>query len=368
MSRKSHTLDDVQFGKSSSLARITLNRPGSLNALSLSMVRDLLTILSACASDSRVQHVLIESSNNKAFCAGGDIRFLYDACHAGKEKNYAFLQDFFTTEYTVNHLIHHYPKPYIALLDGVVMGGGMGIVQSSSPLRLRVATERTRMAMPEVNIGLFPDVGGSYFLSRMPGETGTWLALTGETINAADAIYANLADVLVPALSLPTLRTELSTLNVDPLQQIRQLVDSCNAEIPLLPSQFMKHRERIDYHFSQDSVPAILNSLDNDTHPFARQTAANIRRRSPLMLCVTLAQLRQGRTMTIAECLRMERTMMHHCFQHPDALEGIRAAIIDKDNQPQWRPTSLEDVTDEMVARFFEPVWAEDAHPLRHLL
>lgn len=361
--------EDLIWESGKSLVAITLNRKHALNALSADMIRNLMSTLSAYESNGEVRGVLIDSSSPKAFCAGGDIRFLHEARRTGKDERYARLQSFFTEEYTLNHLIHRYPKPYIALLDGVVMGGGMGITQSSAPFRLRIVTERTRMAMPEVNIGLFPDVGGSYFLSRMPGETGTWMALTGETINTADALYAGLADIFVRGDRLPALRNELLwTHDSDLLQLVRRFAAPFKEEVHPLQSLFAEHRERIDQHFSEESVPAILASLDSDTHPFAKQTAATIRRRSPLMLCVTLEQLRRGRTMTISQCLRMERTMMHHCFEHPDALEGIRAAIIDKDNRPRWQPAALEAVSSAMVDRFFSPVWSELDHPLRDLV
>lgn len=357
--------EDLLSESGRSLVAITLNRKHALNALSTDMIRNLMNTLSACESNAEIRGVLIESSSPKAFCAGGDIRFLHDA---RRTERYAKLRRFFTEEYRLNHLIHRYSKPYIALLDGVVMGGGMGIAQSSSAFRLRIVTERTRMAMPEVNIGLFPDVGGSYFLSRMPGETGTWMALTGETINATDALYAGLADVFIPGDELFALRNELLTAyDSDPLQLAGQFTAAFDKETYSLRSLFAEHRERIDHHFSKESVAAILASLDGDTHPFAAQTAAAIRRRSPLMLCVTLEQLRRGKTMTIEQCLRMERSMMHHCFEHPDALEGIRAAIIDKDNRPRWRPATLKDVSPDMVERFFMPAWSEHDHPLRDL-
>lgn len=343
---------------------VTLNRAQALNALSLEMIRGLSAALSAWSHDSHIQAVLIESVSPKAFCAGGDLRFFYEIfCEAGMT-NSPLLEAFFTEEYTLNHLIHHYPKPYIALLDGLVMGGGMGISQSSSPLRLRIVTERTRMAMPEVNIGLFPDVGGSYFLSRMPGETGTWLALTGETIGAADALHTGLADIFVPSDTLPALRDMLQACDTDHIHSARHFCTPFAEKMDTNSGALARHRQLIDKHFSLNSAQDIMRSLAGDADPFARHTAELMRQRSPLLLCVTLEQLRRGRTMTLAECLRMERAMMHHCFAHPDAMEGIRAAIIDKDNRPQWQPATIEEVSKDMVQRFFAPVWSDEAHPL----
>ncbi|GGI54808.1 enoyl-CoA hydratase/isomerase family protein [Oxalicibacterium solurbis] len=346
---------------------VSLNRAQALNALSLEMIRGLNAALSSWLQDSHIQAALIESVSPKAFCAGGDLRFFYEIfCNAGMA-NSPLLEAFFTEEYTLNHLIHHYHKPYIALLNGLVMGGGMGISQSSSPLRLRIVTEQTRMAMPEVNIGLFPDVGGSYFLSRMPGETGTWLALTGETIGAADALHTGLADIFVPSDTLPALRDMLQARDTDHIHAARHFCAPFEEKVDTNSGTLARHRQLIDKHFSLDSVQDIMHSLADGADPFARHTAETMRRRSPLLLCVTLEQLRRGRTMTIAECLRMERTMMHHCFEHPDAMEGIRAAIIDKDNRPQWQPATIEEVSEDMVQRFFAPVWRDETHPLRGL-
>src|SRR5471032_3216996 len=184
---------------------ITLDRPKALNSLSLAMVRDITRALLAWRDDTSVDAVVIRSSSAKAFCAGGDIRFFYDVGRATPQGGSALLEDFFTEEYALNHLIHHYPKPYIALMDGVVMGGGMGVAQGGPDCRIRVVTERTKMAMPEVNIGLFPDVGGSYFLSRAPGQLGNYLGLTGLTIGAADALYVGLADHFVPEAQMAAL-------------------------------------------------------------------------------------------------------------------------------------------------------------------
>ena len=184
---------------------LTLDRPKALNSLSLQMIRELTRTLLSWRTDAAIDAVVIRSSSEKAFCAGGDIRFFYDAGQSTPAAGSALLEDFFSEEYALNHLIHHFPKPYIALMDGVVMGGGMGISQSGSGTQLRIVTERTKMAMPEVNIGLFPDVGGSYFLPRTPGQIGNYLGITGDTIGAADAIHAGLADIYIPSAQIPAL-------------------------------------------------------------------------------------------------------------------------------------------------------------------
>jgi enoyl-CoA hydratase/carnithine racemase len=345
---------------------ITLDRPKALNSLSLDMVRALTASLLAWRSDASVDAVVITSSSEKALCAGGDIRFFHQAGHATPTGGSALLEDFFTEEYALNHLIHFYPKPYIALMDGVVMGGGMGIAQGGPDCGLRIVTERTKMAMPEVNIGLFPDVGGSHFLSHAPGALGMYLGLTGLTIGAADALYVGLADVFVPAEQLPALQALIaSTPGAQLAQAIRAFAAPLKAQAGA--SELQAQRALVDRHFGADSVQAVMASLEGDEHPFAQKALAAMRQRSPLMMCVTREMLARGAALDVADCLRMERSLVRRNFEHGEVLEGVRALVIDKDNTPKWNPPSLEQVTPEMVARFFEPVWPAHAHPLRNL-
>ncbi len=347
---------------------LTLNRPKALNSLSLEMIRALTSALLAWRADPAVHAVVIRSASEKAFCAGGDIRFFYDAGRATPAEGSASLEDFFTEEYALNHLIHHYPKPYIALMDGVVMGGGMGIAQSGVANQLRIVTERTKMAMPEVNIGLFPDVGGSYFLPRAPGQIGNYLGLTGETIGAADAIYAGLADIYIPSAQIPALNALLSHPGSTDLRQtIRNFAAPFQTEIELGNSTLALQRTLIDRHFSLASVTAIVTSLATDSNPFAQKIVATLQKRSPLMMCVTLELLKRGAKLGVADCLRLERSLVRRCFEHKEILEGVRALVIDKDNAPRWDPAQLADVTEELVASFFAPPWPEHAHPLRAL-
>ncbi|MEW7849978.1 enoyl-CoA hydratase/isomerase family protein [Massilia aurea] len=343
---------------------ITLDRPKALNSLSLAMVRALTAILLEWRLDAGVDAVLITSSSEKALCAGGDIRFFHEVGNATPQGGSALLEDFFTEEYALNHLIHFYPKPYIALMDGVVMGGGMGIAQSGPECGLRIVTERTRMAMPEVNIGLFPDVGGSHFLSHAPGRLGMYLGLTGLTIGAADALYVGLADVFVASTDLPALNALIETT---PGAQLPAAIRAF-AAAPVGESELQANRARIDAHFGADSVAAILASLEGDASPFAQKALSAMRQRSPLMMCVTRELLLRGAALDVADCLRMERSLVRRNFEHGEVLEGVRALVIDKDNAPQWNPASLGLVTDQMVARFFEPVWPAHAHPLRDLV
>ncbi|UGQ46809.1 enoyl-CoA hydratase/isomerase family protein [Massilia endophytica] len=345
---------------------ITLDRPKALNSLSLDMVRAITAALQQWRDDTNIAAVIIRSTSEKALCAGGDIRFFYEVGQATPRGGSALLEDFFTEEYALNHLIHFYPKPYIALMDGVVMGGGMGIAQGGPDCGVRIVTSRTKMAMPEVNIGLFPDVGGSHFLSHAPGKLGMYLGLTGATVGAADALYLDLADHFVPERELDALS---SLLAATPGRELRTAIASfCQ---PLREgagaSELEAQRALIDRHFAHSTVAAIMDSLRSDAAPFAQKALKMMELRSPLMMCVTQELLRRGASMSVADCLRMERNLVRRNFEHGEVIEGVRALVIDKDNQPKWNPPSLAEVSDAMVSRFFEPVWPAAAHPLRHL-
>ncbi|ADU99688.1 enoyl-CoA hydratase/isomerase family protein [Alicycliphilus denitrificans] len=344
---------------------ITLNRPKALNALSLGMVRDLMATLLAWQHDDKVLAVAIRGNGREgpfgAFCAGGDIRFLHAAGSVGNPQ----LEDFFTEEYALNHLIHNYGKPYIAFMDGIVMGGGMGISQGGS---LRIVTERTKMAMPETAIGLFPDVGGGYFLSRCPGRVGEWLALTGDTIGAADAIAFGLADGFLPADQQAAVWEGLGTQAFADGAAAQQWVAS---KFVAAGACQISARTQIDQYFALDGVSAIVAALERANDDWARATAATLRKRSPLMLHVVLEQIRRARAMGLADDLRMERDMVRHCFYlrpgESETLEGIRALAVDKDQNPAWRPARIEDVSPELVQAFFKSPWPAHAHPLAAL-
>jgi len=356
----------VHTSVSNRTGTIILDRPKALNSLSLAMVRALTATLLAWRGDDGIDAVVIRSSSEKAFCAGGDIRFFYDAGRSTPQGGSALLEDFFTEEYALNHLIHFYPKPYIALMEGVVMGGGMGVSQGGPDCRVRIVTDKTKMAMPEVNIGLFPDVGGSYFLGRAPGSTGYYLGLTGLTIGAADALYTGLADHYVPQAEMAALAALIAATEGSALRDaIAAFAAPFRASLG--PSALEAERATIDRHFSGASVPAIRASLAADQGAFAQHALKAMDTRSPLMMCVTHELLQRGAKLSVADCLRMERTLVRHNFEDGEVLEGVRALVIDKDNAPKWTPAALADVSGDMVQRFFSPVWPAHAHPLRHL-
>jgi len=348
------------------LGLITLNRPQALNALSLAMVRDVTALLEAWRLDPAIQAVVIHGASREGrsvFCAGGDIRFFHQAALAGD----ASLGEFFTDEYRLDHLIHTYPKPCIALMDGVVMGGGMGLAQGC---KLRAVTESSRLAMPETGIGLFPDVGGGWFLAQCPGHVGEWLALTGEVVQAGDAIEMGLADVFVPAAEWPAMLETLRTAEQPSAEHVVATVMEHSAVAP--DALQMPSLDQIDAHFGHATVAAIVASLGADASAWAQTQLAQLRKRSPLMLAVALEQIRRARGLSLGEDLRMERDMVHHAFHlrpgvASETVEGIRALAIDKDHTPRWNPARIEDVTLAMVEVFFASPWAADAHPLRDL-
>ena len=318
--------DEIVAHVRAGVATVTLNRPQALNALTFGMLEALRDWLDRWEKDDAVRMVVLRGAGPKAFCAGGDIRALYAQLAAGATD----LHRFFAVEYALDYRIHTYPKTIVAVMDGIVMGGGMGISQGAS---VRLVGDRTKMAMPETAIGLFPDVGGSYFLSRVPGKVGVYLGLAGPTIGAADAIYCGLADVYVGTQEAPA------------------------AELEAL-------RPAIDRHFGEPTVERIVESLRREDDPRYREWAARtieaLSRRSPTLLAVTLEALRRGAQLSPADCFRMELNLIHGCFEQGDMREGIRALIIEKDNQPRWKPAGS-------VEPFFRPRWAPDRHPLASL-
>ena len=349
------------------LGILTLNRPKALNALSLDMIRAITTQLLAWREDPQVGAVLLRGANREgkapAFCAGGDIRYFHEAALAGDPR----LEDFFSEEYALNHLVHTFGKPTLVLMDGITMGGGMGLSQGAS---MRIVTEHGKLAMPETNIGLFPDVGGGWFLARMPGHLGEYLGLSGQALGAADALAVDWADVCVKADRLDDLVQALvdatAVDGVGALSAVNAFAADAGA------SSLRARRDLVDRVFAAPDLAAIMAALAAEEGEFAAALASNLSRRSPLMMAVTLAQIRRARTMTLADDLRMERGLVRHCFHlRPGAasetLEGIRALVVDKDQAPRWNPAAIADVDSAMVDAFFVSPWPAHAHPLRDL-
>ncbi|MDP2418046.1 MAG: enoyl-CoA hydratase/isomerase family protein [Hydrogenophaga sp.] len=343
---------------------ITLNRPQALNALSLGMIRSITQVLLDWRDDHHVLAVVVRGMSKAgpfgAFCAGGDIRFFHQAALNGNPE----LEDFFTEEYALNHLIHTYAKPYIALMDGIVMGGGMGISQGAS---LRIVTERSKMAMPETGIGLFPDVGGGYFLSRCAGRLGEYLALTGLVLDGRAAMAVGFADGFIDSGRLAGLWNSLAQT---PFENGASVERWCASHLSTSTLPVPWPVLEVNRVFGLNNVPQIMEALAATDSEWAHATLANLHKRSPLMLHVVLEQIRRARGMGLAEDLRMERNMVRRCFQlrpgsASETVEGIRALAVDKDHQPRWNPARVEDVTPDLVAPFFESPWPAHAHPLR---
>ncbi len=346
------------------VAHLTLNRPQVLNALSYDMIKAMADLFTQWSKDDAVQAIVMRGAGEKAFCAGGDIRALRESALGGGTLHH----DYFIDEYRLDYQLHRYVKPVICLLDGFVMGGGMGISQGSG---YRIVGPKTRMAMPETGIGLFPDVGGSSFLSR--SKVGLYLGLTGQIIKAADALYAGLADRYLSSERITELVAALDTVrwSAKPVDDVAGLIERF-ASPPPEPATLQPLQAIIDRHFAPGRrVQDIIATLDADTDcatgEWASATAATLKKRSPTLLEVTRRQLSRGGKQTLAENFRMELGMVYRCFEHGDLMEGIRAVILDKDNAPKWSPAALADVREEEVATFFANRWETTPHPLQNL-
>lgn len=334
------------------VGHLTLNRPAGLNALTLPMVRQLHQQLDAWAIDPLVHAVVLRGEGPKGFCAGGDIRSLYDSYKAGDSLH----RDFFVEEYALDLCIHHYRKPIVALMDGFTLGGGMGLAQGAE---LRVVTERSRLAMPETGIGYFPDVGGSYFLSRIAGELGTYLGVSGVQIQAADALYCGLADWFVDSSRMATLDERLDALkwSEQPLKDLQGVLAKLGTQALDNPP-LAALRPAIDHFFALPDVGSIMEQLRAvtvaDTHAWAVSTADLLATRSPLAMAVTLEMLRRGRHLSLEDCFAMELHLDQQWFDRGDLIEGVRALIIDKDKQPRWNPATVDALSRSRVDPFFE--------------
>jgi enoyl-CoA hydratase len=335
--------DEVICEKQGAAGLIVLNRPKALNALTLGMVRGMRRALDAWAEDPAVTRIVVTGAGEKAFCAGGDIRRLHDLGRAGDT---AEALAFWGEEYQLNALIHRYAKPYVSLIDGIVMGGGVGV---SVHGRYRVGGPRYLFAMPEVGIGFFPDVGGIYALPRLPGKTGMYLALTGERVYLADAA----------ALGLVT-----HAVSADATAAIRQaLIDGTPVEETLAthavdpgPAPLAEHRALIDECFAADSVPGILDRLDKagaGGSDFAAKTAATIRTKSPTSLSIAFEQMRRGGSLDFEEAMRTDFRIVSRIAEGHDFYEGVRAVLIDKDNKPAWKPATLAEIDPDAIAHHF---------------
>jgi enoyl-CoA hydratase len=336
---------EILFENRGAVGLVVLNRPKALNALTRDMCLALADKLRAWERDASIKLVVVRGAGDRAFCAGGDIRRLYDS---GLAKD-GYAEGFYADEYRTNAQIKHYPKPYVALIDGIVMGGGVGVSVHGSH---RVVTEKTLYAMPETGIGLFPDVGGTYFLPRSPGETGMYLGLTGARLKAADTVHVGVGMHYVPSASLDGLVDALAALT-----------DASGVDAVLArfaqdpgPAPIATRRDEIDRHFSKDSVEAVVASLEADGSDWAAEQAKTIRTKSPISLKVTFRQIREGAKLGFDDCMKLEFRLTRRFIAGHDFYEGVRAVIVDKDNAPKWRPDRLEDIGEAAVDAYFAPL------------
>jgi len=344
---------DVIVRREGAAGVIRLNRPKTINALTVEMCREIEAALDRFETDTDVSVIVLEGAGERGLCAGGDIRGLYESSRVAGDLGKVFWRE----EYILNARIAKYPKPYVAFMDGLVMGGGVGLSGHASH---RVVTDRTKLAMPEVGLGFFPDVGGTWLLSRAPGEIGTYFALTGQTMNGPDAIHARFADAVVPAAKLPALREALTGISRG----------ATSAEVSKVISQFATGevagpvaamQARIDALFAYDSMQDIVSALKRDDSEFARATLKTLGEKSPRGMAVTLKLLRLAHQAgSLEECLVREYRAALEVFRSDDFREGVRAAIVDKDRNPKWSPSRIEEITPEIVAPYFAEIGADE--------
>ncbi|MFN3514307.1 MAG: enoyl-CoA hydratase/isomerase family protein [Phenylobacterium sp.] len=341
--------DEVLSRVEGAVGRITLNRPQALHALTTAMCRAMTGALLAWREDPAVELVMLDHSGERGFCAGGDIRMLADS-GAGDG---AAAREFFFVEYRLNHLLFEYPKPVIAFMDGITMGGGVGL---SMPARYRVATERTTFAMPETGIGLFPDVGGGWYLPRMPDHIGLWLALTGARIKAADCELVGVATDYVESARI----TDLKSAILDDPAAVETLLTQFEGDAGRPP--LAQHQDEIARLFAGESVEAIVAALETADSDWAREQLKVLSTKSPQTLKVAFRQLRLGaQARSFAENMAMEYAIGARVVQRPDFIEGVRAVIVEKDNAPRWDPPTLEGVTEAMIDSIFAPLPSAEA-------
>jgi enoyl-CoA hydratase/carnithine racemase len=331
------TEDTVITRRDGRVGRILLNRPKALNALDLNMIRVCARTLNAWAEDPHIDAVVIEGAGDRAFCAGGDIRVLRDS----QLNDRSIADEFFTEEYELNLIIANYPKPYIALIDGICMGGGIGM---SVHGHYRVATEHAGFGMPETIIGFFPDIGGTFILPRLPGELGIYLGLTGLRVNGADAVHAGLATHYTP-------RARIADLSAALAKEGPAALAAFNETLP--PFSLAPHRDAIDHCFSAETVPEIVARLKTQDAPWAAEALKALGHVSPSALFWTLKALRRGRGLTLKNALDAEFALTKTTMAHPDFVEGVRAMVVDKDRQPKWTPASIDAVDPTSIDALF---------------
>jgi enoyl-CoA hydratase len=349
MTAYTEVLFDELEGQDGHLGIITLDRPAALNSLNHDMIVAIHSRLMKWAENDDIKAVVIKAAEGRAFCAGGDIRLAYERARA----NDPLMAEFFRDEYQLNRYIFHYPKPYIALLDGITMGGGVGVSIHGSH---RVATDRLLFAMPETGIGFFPDVGGTYFLPRLPGKLGLYLGLTGARIKCDDAIALGLATHKVKQADLSALVTALAetVFSNDANNSVTQVINQFT--VAAEKSLYLQQQKEIDAAFAAATMEDILQAVQHSSASLCQEAATVLAKKSPTSLKVTLHALAEGKNMDFDACMRQEFRLTCRFLKEHDFPEGIRAVIIDKDQKPVWKPATLQEVTADQVEKYFAPM------------
>jgi len=344
---------DLIARREGSAGIIRLNRPKAINAVTLEMFREIEKALDLFERDAAVSLILLEGAGERGLCAGGDIRALYESSKVGGDLG----QILWREEYILNARIAKFPKPYVSFMDGIVMGGGVGLSAHSSH---RVVTDRTRLAMPEVGLGFFPDVGGTFLLARAPGEIGSYFGLTGQTMNGPDAVHAGFADAVVPSTKLPELRDALTRIRPGAsAADIKMLIDGFATGETSGP--VAAWQAKIDRWFAYDRMQDIFAALQRDGSELAQATLKTLGEKSPRGMVVTLRLLRLARhARSLEECLVREYRAALEVFRSDDFREGVRAAVIDKDRSPKWSPPDIADVSEAMIAPYFAEIGADE--------
>ncbi|MEC1262606.1 enoyl-CoA hydratase/isomerase family protein [Bacillus swezeyi] len=345
--------DEVLFSvNQNGTAAIVLNRPKALNSLTYEMVCQIDEKLKEWKTADNISVVVIKGAGSKGLCAGGDIKTLYEA-----RSSTSALQDaerFFEKEYEVDMAVYQFPKPIIACLDGIVMGGGVGLTYGASH---RIVTERTKWSMPEMNIGFFPDVGAAYFLNKAPGYLGRYLGLTASVIHAADVLYMNGSDIYMESDDLARLIQKVEHTNwnhVKVEEKLDQMIEECRTE-PSQESKLAPYQKAIDHHFRFDTLEEILQSLESEGSDFSVDVKKRLLSKSPFSLKITLKQLAGGKQKTMEECFATDLMLAKNFLKHHDFFEGVRSVLIDRDQSPNYEYQHVSDVTDEVVNQFFHP-------------
>ena len=343
--------EEILFSVKGGIGHVLLNRPKALNSLTHDMCVAFKAKIDEWAADDAIEAMVIEGAGEKGFCAGGDVRAVHDSGKAGTN----YWKEFFSDEYRMNAALFHFDKPFIALVDGIVMGGGVGV---SEPASHRIVTERTMYAMPETGIGLIPDVGGSYFLPRLPGRLGLYLGLTGTRIRAADCLYAGVADAYVPSDRIEALKADLRNTHIAEVDDVDRIIEKYKTDPGDAPLEAII--DQVNEAFSGHSVEEIVETLETAGDDWSSKTVATLITKSPTSLKLTFRQLHEGAGLDFNDCLRMEFRLVSRSMEGNDFYEGVRAVLIDKDNAPVWKPVRIDEVSDEVIDGYFAPLGQDE--------